>query len=78
MRVAIVGGIGSGKSAVIDYIKSLGYVTCKADEINAELFGDKDYVRLLFATFPGIQKTVRSIRLSSVARFFPIRQNDLF
>ena len=56
MRVAIVGGIGSGKSAVIDYIKSLGYVTCKADEINAELFGDKDYVRLLFATFPGIQK----------------------
>ena len=61
MRIAICGGIGCGKSAVIDYLSKLGYCTCKADEINAELFHDEKYIRLLVAAFPDVQLADGSI-----------------
>ena len=52
MKIAVCGGIGSGKSAVIECIDELGYSTRKADDINAELFYDEKYLRLLLAAFP--------------------------
>ena len=55
MKIAVCGGIGSGKSAVIECIDELGYSTRKADDINAELFYDEKYLRLLLAAFPDIQ-----------------------
>lgn len=61
MRIAICGGIGCGKSAVIDYLSKLGYCICKADEINAELFHDEKYIRLLVAAFPDVQLADGSI-----------------
>lgn len=37
MRIAIIGGIGSGKSEVMKIAKERGFFCISADEINAEL-----------------------------------------
>ena len=37
MKVAITGNIGSGKSTVLAYLKSLGYSVISADEVNKQL-----------------------------------------
>lgn len=42
--IAITGGIGSGKSAVADIIRSLGYPVYDADKIYADLLKDDDFV----------------------------------
>ena len=52
MRIAISGGIGSGKSAVTAILRSLGACVVVADEVNAELLRDKDYIDLIENTFP--------------------------
>ncbi len=54
MRIAIIGGIGSGKSTVLNIIKKMGYPVLSADEINRELLDDEKYVRLLSAAFPDV------------------------
>lgn len=36
-RIALAGGIGAGKSTVIDYLRSRGYVALDADEIYRDL-----------------------------------------
>ena len=41
---AITGGIGSGKSLVIQYLKSKGYITYGADEIYDALLNDDNFV----------------------------------
>lgn len=41
---AITGGIGSGKSLVIQYLKSKGYITYGADEIYDTLLNDDNFV----------------------------------
>ena len=38
VRVAITGGIGSGKSAVAEYIASLGYLVYSCDAIYKNIF----------------------------------------
>ena len=40
MKVAITGNIGSGKSTVLSYLKSLGYPVISADEVNKQLLTD--------------------------------------
>ena len=40
MKVAITGNIGSGKSTVLTYLKSLGYPVISADEVNKQLLTD--------------------------------------
>ena len=52
MRVAICGGIGSGKSAVSSILRSLGAKVLIADEINAELLASPDYISELSHIFP--------------------------
>lgn len=46
--IAITGGIGSGKSAVSDIIRSLGYTVYDADEIYAKLLSREDFVRGIY------------------------------
>jgi dephospho-CoA kinase len=36
-RIALAGGIGAGKSTVVDYLRSLGYVAIDADEVYRDL-----------------------------------------
>lgn len=51
-RIAIIGGIGSGKSEVLKVAKELGLSTLSADEINAELLKTPDYIAEISKNFP--------------------------
>lgn len=52
MKIAIIGGIGSGKSEVLDVANSLRLHTLSADYINAELLGSPDYFYGIKDAFP--------------------------
>lgn len=51
-KVAITGGIGSGKSLFCDILKSMGYAVYSCDEIYAEILQGKEYLALLNQHFP--------------------------
>ena len=52
MRVAITGGIGSGKSAVSKIIENLGYPVFSCDKIYADLFKEERFIEGLKKLFP--------------------------
>ena len=52
--IAITGGIGSGKSTVLNLIKQLGYPVFSCDEIYRELRNTKEYLLGLKELFPQI------------------------
>lgn len=54
MRIAITGGIGSGKSVVAKIISELGGYVLSADEINKQLLNDKNYIKIIDNNFPNI------------------------
>jgi dephospho-CoA kinase len=51
MRIVVTGGIGSGKSTVIDILKKFGKKTLSVDELNDELFQNSAYIRTLQQNF---------------------------
>ncbi len=50
--IAITGGIGSGKSAVMEIIKSLGYKTLSCDSVTASLYKSRKMLKKLKKIFP--------------------------
>lgn len=54
MRIAIIGGIGSGKSTVLQILKNKGYDVLSCDEVNNKLICDKEYLKRLNETFVGV------------------------
>lgn len=56
MRVAIIGGIGSGKSEVLKIAKEKGFFCLSADEINANLLVSPSYIAKIAAAFPTVVK----------------------
>ncbi len=54
MKIAVIGGIGSGKSEVVKVAREMGLLCLSADEINAELLADKDYIEKLSLIFPNV------------------------
>lgn len=52
MNIAIIGGIGSGKSEVLKVAREMGITSLSADEINAELLKNPQYVAKLEDKFP--------------------------
>ena len=56
MRVAVVGGIGSGKSEVMKVAKRKGFFCLSADEINSELLKTPTYIQKIAAAFPNAVK----------------------
>lgn len=50
--VAITGGIGSGKSTVLNILKQNGAICLSADEINAELLLTPEYIKKITDAFP--------------------------
>lgn len=54
MRIAVIGGIGSGKSEVMKIAKGRGFFCLSADEINAELLKTPSYIQKLAALFPSV------------------------
>ncbi len=63
MRIAIVGGIGSGKSEVLNVAKTMGFATASADEINSELLENPEYIATLAEEFPFAVKDGRVDRM---------------
>ena len=51
-KIAITGGIGSGKSLFCDILKSMGYEVYSCDEIYREMLQNKEYLALLNNQFP--------------------------
>ena len=51
MKIAVIGGIGSGKSRVIEYIKELGERVCDCDSIYKEIMSQEDYIKQIDKTF---------------------------
>lgn len=51
-KIAITGGIGSGKSYVAEYIKNLGYPVFSCDEIYKDVSQSLSYIEKLQTIFP--------------------------
>lgn len=51
-KIALTGGIGSGKSEVLSIIKNLGYTVFSCDEINRELLTKRKVLKYLKVLFP--------------------------
>ena len=54
MRIAVIGGIGSGKSEVMKIAKGRGFFCLSADEINAELLKTPSYIQKIATLFPSV------------------------
>lgn len=52
IKIAITGGIGSGKSTALEYVKGLGYDTFSCDEIYKQICATDEYGRALAQAFP--------------------------
>ena len=55
-KIAITGGIGSGKSTVSNILRDKGYPVYSCDEIYAELTNSKTYINELEKAFPAVVK----------------------
>ena len=55
-KIAITGGIGSGKSAVSNILRDKGYPVYSCDEIYAELTSSKTYINQIAKAFPTVVK----------------------
>lgn len=51
MKIAIVGGIGSGKSIVLKKLADMGQNVCDCDEIYADICAKKEYIDLIDKEF---------------------------
>lgn len=49
--IAIIGGIGSGKSTVANIVRDNGYRVISADDVNKRLLCDKEYLGILKINF---------------------------
>ncbi len=56
MIIAITGGIGSGKSTVLDILKTFGANVLSADEINHEIMKSPEYIKKIAKNFKGVVK----------------------
>ncbi|MBQ7712283.1 MAG: dephospho-CoA kinase [Clostridia bacterium] len=54
LRVALSGGIGSGKSVVTSILRALGAKVVVADEVNAALLADPKYIDRIADIFPSV------------------------
>jgi len=54
MNIAITGGIGCGKSAVIGLLRKMGKRCISCDEINAELMEEETYIEKIKEAFPSV------------------------
>ena len=59
MKIAIIGGIGSGKSVALAAAKELDFATLSADEINSELLSMPSYIANIARMFPSAVKDGR-------------------
>lgn len=51
-RIAVTGGIASGKSTAIEYIKGLGFPVFSCDEIYKSVIQEQEYIQIVARHFP--------------------------
>lgn len=51
-KIAVTGGIGSGKTLFCNILKSMGYDVFSCDDIYAEILQEETYLSLLIKNFP--------------------------
>lgn len=51
-KIAVTGGIGSGKSTVLSFLKENGYPVFSCDEIYKQLLFDEEYIKKIKILFP--------------------------
>lgn len=70
MKIAVTGGIGSGKSEVVKYLSAKGYDTLSADKLNSELLGSTEYIEKLKRLIPRAVKDGEVDRIKLAAAIF--------
>lgn len=66
-KVAVTGGIGSGKSAVLDILTALNYPCISSDAIVKELYNKKSFLRKIKKNFPSVCSGVLNIKVDKKA-----------
>ena len=56
LKIAITGGIGSGKSTVLSYLRENGYTVFSCDELYKEIIISNEYIEKVKALFPSAVK----------------------
>ena len=77
LSVAITGGIGSGKSLVLNILKEWGYSTFSCDEIYKELSFNKDYLEKLKAVFPCAVNDLGELNREALSQVVFNNKNEL-
>ncbi|MBE7091512.1 MAG: dephospho-CoA kinase [Clostridiales bacterium] len=70
MKIAITGGIGSGKTLAIEQLKSMGYPVFSADEISRNLVNGPKGAEILSPLFPHAVKNGKVDRKALAATVF--------
>lgn len=65
--IAVTGGIGSGKSSVLEQIKSLGYPVFSCDQILNEVYSSRTVKRQLKKIFPTAIKGIFCLKIDRKA-----------
>lgn len=68
LKIAITGGIGSGKSTVANLIKEQGFQVFSCDAIYAELLTNTDFVKKLAQAFEGVVNADGSLNRAELSK----------
>ena len=73
MNIAIIGGVGSGKTEVLKVAREMGIAALSADEINAELLKNPQYVEKVARIFPdcvvcGVREALNAVAQPELAK----------
>ncbi len=64
LKIAVTGGIGSGKSYALDIIKGAGYPVISCDGVYADLLKKRDFLKKLKTAFPETVEGVMRLKLN--------------
>lgn len=78
-KIAVTGGIGSGKSTACDLLRGMGYPVFSCDEIYKTLLQDSTYIQRVRQLFPvAVTKTgIDTVKLGNIVFADKARRNKL-
>ena len=74
-KIAVTGGIGSGKTLFCNILKSMGYDVFSCDDIYAEILQEEAYLSLLIKNFPDCFSDVKLNKKILSERIFKNRED---
>ncbi len=69
-KIAVTGGIGSGKTTVIKILEKMGYPVFSCDEISRGLWQEESYLKVLAEAFPMCTENGRIVKSKLTALVF--------